>query len=604
MALTLLYAWPLVLSFGSRLPSDIGDPGLNTWILWWNAHAVPLTPRWWNAPIFFPIAGRLRAIRNTARRCADHHAASVGGRRSRRGVQHLLSCCRTSRRRWRRTPWPGSSHAATAPHSSRASRMASIPIARRSSPTCRCSCPAGCLWRCSRSIAISIAIDAAIWRCLAPPGCSTASRADTSCSFSPSWPVAGCCGLRARGGNCWRSRRRSASRRWRWRRCSRATRGTRPRSASRADRRNLTSTARTSARSGLSLRFVWLSSHWTLAPRAEGELYPGVIVLAVIVAGAVVAWRRRARTAVSPVERPGRRRTRRALLAASALVGLVAVDVVDLRRLERVAGGTAALDEPSIQDHDHGDVAADAVAPAPPASAGRVAAPLDGRLLRPGGRRHVRPGARSAAPCVRRADLLSGAVRVADDAARRAISARAGALRDAGHAVPVADGGLGAHPHQRPDGPRSCWWPRSCSASRSTAGCRCSRRIRFRPRSIYRGSIASIPVLELPMEGVYSDTAAMLRATDHRHPLVNGFSGYLPRHYPALQEAMQEFNPDGLRGLRVSNPLLVVVNRAGDPGRQVPRIRRRRPRCGARSRNRGCDDLLAARYFQRTLRSK
>ena len=50
----LLYCWPLLLSFGSHLPSDTGDPGLNTWILWWNSQAVPLTARWWNAPMFFP----------------------------------------------------------------------------------------------------------------------------------------------------------------------------------------------------------------------------------------------------------------------------------------------------------------------------------------------------------------------------------------------------------------------------------------------------------------------------------------------------------------------------------------------------------------------
>jgi hypothetical protein len=53
----LLYCWPLLLSFGSHLPSDTGDPGLNTWILWWNSQAVPLTARWWNAPMFFPAEG-------------------------------------------------------------------------------------------------------------------------------------------------------------------------------------------------------------------------------------------------------------------------------------------------------------------------------------------------------------------------------------------------------------------------------------------------------------------------------------------------------------------------------------------------------------------
>ena len=53
----LAYCWPLLPDFASRLPSDIADPGLNTWILWWTSQAVPLTARWWNAPIFFPAEG-------------------------------------------------------------------------------------------------------------------------------------------------------------------------------------------------------------------------------------------------------------------------------------------------------------------------------------------------------------------------------------------------------------------------------------------------------------------------------------------------------------------------------------------------------------------
>lgn len=43
----------------SALPSDLGDPLLNAWLLWWNAHATPLTRAWWNAPIFYPMEGAL-----------------------------------------------------------------------------------------------------------------------------------------------------------------------------------------------------------------------------------------------------------------------------------------------------------------------------------------------------------------------------------------------------------------------------------------------------------------------------------------------------------------------------------------------------------------
>jgi hypothetical protein len=59
VGLALVYCWPMLVSFGRALPSDSGDPGLNTWILWWSAQAVPLTAHWWNAPMFFPLQGAL-----------------------------------------------------------------------------------------------------------------------------------------------------------------------------------------------------------------------------------------------------------------------------------------------------------------------------------------------------------------------------------------------------------------------------------------------------------------------------------------------------------------------------------------------------------------
>ena len=31
----------------------------NTWLLWWNAHTVPFTSRWWNPPVFHPMRGAL-----------------------------------------------------------------------------------------------------------------------------------------------------------------------------------------------------------------------------------------------------------------------------------------------------------------------------------------------------------------------------------------------------------------------------------------------------------------------------------------------------------------------------------------------------------------
>ncbi len=57
--LTIVQTWPLATELSNVLPHDLGDPGLNAWIIWWNAHAIPLTERWWNAPMFWPSSGAL-----------------------------------------------------------------------------------------------------------------------------------------------------------------------------------------------------------------------------------------------------------------------------------------------------------------------------------------------------------------------------------------------------------------------------------------------------------------------------------------------------------------------------------------------------------------
>jgi len=58
-ALTVAITWPLVLRLSSTVPHDLGDPLLSTSILWWNAHVMPLTERWWNGFAFFPARGMI-----------------------------------------------------------------------------------------------------------------------------------------------------------------------------------------------------------------------------------------------------------------------------------------------------------------------------------------------------------------------------------------------------------------------------------------------------------------------------------------------------------------------------------------------------------------
>jgi hypothetical protein len=59
VACALIQTWPLATHLPNVIPNDLGDPVLNAWIVWWNAHAVPFTATWWNAPAFWPSNGAL-----------------------------------------------------------------------------------------------------------------------------------------------------------------------------------------------------------------------------------------------------------------------------------------------------------------------------------------------------------------------------------------------------------------------------------------------------------------------------------------------------------------------------------------------------------------
>ena len=54
LALALAWLWPVPVWLTTRIAHDLGDPVLNTWILWWNTQAMPFTERWWNPPFFYP----------------------------------------------------------------------------------------------------------------------------------------------------------------------------------------------------------------------------------------------------------------------------------------------------------------------------------------------------------------------------------------------------------------------------------------------------------------------------------------------------------------------------------------------------------------------
>jgi len=62
--LTIALTYPLILRIASVLPNDAGDPALNTWILWWNTQAFPFSAAWWNPPVFYPAPGVLTFSEN------------------------------------------------------------------------------------------------------------------------------------------------------------------------------------------------------------------------------------------------------------------------------------------------------------------------------------------------------------------------------------------------------------------------------------------------------------------------------------------------------------------------------------------------------------
>ena len=69
LALAVFWTWPLARHLSTRIPHDPGDPILNIWLLWWNAHAIPFTDQWWNPPVFFPMRGAL---------ALSEHLAGIG----------------------------------------------------------------------------------------------------------------------------------------------------------------------------------------------------------------------------------------------------------------------------------------------------------------------------------------------------------------------------------------------------------------------------------------------------------------------------------------------------------------------------------------------
>lgn len=66
LPLALAWSWPLPIHLADRFTHDPGDPLLVSYLIWWNAHAIPFTQHWWNAPFFWPAPDSLALTEHMA----------------------------------------------------------------------------------------------------------------------------------------------------------------------------------------------------------------------------------------------------------------------------------------------------------------------------------------------------------------------------------------------------------------------------------------------------------------------------------------------------------------------------------------------------------
>ncbi len=557
VGLTVIYGWPIVGAMGARLPFDAGDPALNAWILWWNAHAVPLTAAWWSAPIFFPAPGTF-ALSET-----------------------LLALAPLT------TPlqWAGASHVvaynvaflASFP----AAALAAHALAHRLTGRHDAALLAGLAFGFNPYRAAQLPHLQVLWSCWMPLGLLGLHRYLES-------PRARFLALT---GVCWLLNGLTSgyflmyfavlvglwmlwfARSWRmWvavgGTLAVASLAIAPVLAGYLQHQGALGLARDPGEisrfaadlSGLWVsRTAWLPAFWTLTPREEGSLYPGVVIMALSLAGGFIAWR-----AAGPT------RWSRWRVVVALVGGYLAEAVLLTMWLGpwqvSVGGATVSMTR--------------AGKPLFIAACLLAIAWLSDRRTREGWRRRsvfifygaaaivmlilaLGPVARAfgevfwpRAPYLWVMDLPGGrALRVPARFAMLFVLclSQFAALAFAR----LANGRTGLEPVVAVlalvialEG----WVPRMPTAPVPA------------PLDLSADARAgSAAVLELPVGDVFAETAAMLRAVGHRLPLVNGFSGYTPPHYFPLRNALAGHDRTALDVLRQFGTVLVLVHRARDP---------------------------------------
>jgi hypothetical protein len=554
VGLTLLYAWPLLGSIGSALPSDIGDPGLNTWILWWNAHAMPLSARWWNAPIFFPVTGAF-ALSETLL-----------------GVTPLTTPLQ----------WAGASpvvaYNVAYLLSFPTAAIAAHALARRLTGRHDAALIAGLAFGFSPYRAAQMPHLQMLWSCWMPLALLALHRYIEEhrrrdlVLLAVCWLLNGLTcgyylfffGIFVGLWGLWfvRTTRDAAvigvtlvmaslplaPLLMHYQHVQDAfglTRGFAEIELFGADASAIWASS----------RFNWLPAHWTFVPRAEGELYPGVTILLLTIIGVVAAWR------AQPAQRLSRTQAVLLIVAGAAftvsflarLTGgwhlvIAGVSLTTTRAYKPLTVGLYFTAAAILRDRRVAAIWRRRSAFAFFAAAafvlfvlalGPVAkvfgtrflyrAPYSWLMSLPGGHSLRVPARLAMLVCL---CLGQGA------AIAFTRFTRQGAPRVFVAALALAIG---------LDGWVFAFKTAPVPAAIDLSG--------LDPRAA---------VLELPMADVYQDTRAMLRSIQHGHPIINGFSGYGPPHYDVLQSGVRAFDDSVLVALGEMTPLVVVVNRDQD----------------------------------------
>lgn len=557
VAITLAYSRTLLPVIGSALPNDTGDPGLNAWILWWNAHAVPLTRAWWDAPIFHPVHGAL-ALSET-----------------------FLNLWPLS------TPmqWAGASAVVTYNVmfllSFPAAALGAHALAHRLTARHDAGFIAGLAYGFAPYRAAQMPHLQMLWSCWMPValfalhGFVETRRARYLWLFGVAWLMNGLStgyylfffAVLAVLWVLWFAR---TAKQWLLIGLAAivASLPLVPLLVGYHEYQSALGLERFTGDIdffGADLSAVWTTTPyvlphlWTVEPRPEGELYPGATIMALVVAGGVVAWRRLRPSAGS--------RFQPWLVAFSLLVaGFTAYAHFTGLRALRLPGFTISLNHPARAMFFAFCV-------------GALAVLWNVRIVEAWRRRSsflfyafaavvmllfaLGPHARFLGTTFIPEPPYYWLMQLPGGHAFR-VPARFGMLFVLCLSIAASLGFAGLAIRRA----RAALAAGVCLAV-GLEGFVAKMEVAEVPRPLaVAGLDRGAVMLELPIVDVFSDTAAMLRATQVGATLVNGFSGYLPPHYPMVGEGVANSDQNVLPALQEFGSFLVFVHQDRDPKRR------------------------------------